>query len=54
MMYFLFGVHKKNAYVGEIVQTAHRWMGKHDKANAVVTFHSYFANTLKNSVATME
>jgi len=27
-------------------------MGRHDKANTVATFHSYFANTLQNSVAT--
>lgn len=28
------------------------WVGRHDKANTVAAFYSYFANTLQNSVAT--
>ena len=52
-MYFLCNVHKKNVYVRAIVVFhADLWVGRHYKANTVATFRSYFANTLKNSVAT--
>jgi hypothetical protein len=52
-MYVLCNVHKKNVYEGAIVVFhSDLWVGRHDNANTVATFHSYFANTLQNSVAT--